>query len=131
MSSPFLSIDEYETVCKYVCMVDKTTKNFPITPRPGYIIVTPKEQEQNQQFIVATDEKERNDTGTVVAVGEKIPYEQSPEFMQHPPCSVGDIIIFRKWGTTEYKMPDGKTVRFVAFKDVLGTAHEPRTSNGN
>ncbi len=92
-------------------------KSEQIKPLAGYALIKPEEAvEKTASGIYLPDNaQERPAKGKVVAVGGPIIH---PKHEENPQFSVGDIVIYKKWGGDEIKI-DGNEYKIVKFEDVM------------
>jgi len=92
-------------------------KSIKIKPLAGYALVKPEESEEKTAagLYLPDNAQERPARGTVVAVGAAIKHPQHEEKAQF---SVGDLVIYKKWGGDELKL-DGQEYKLVKFEDVM------------
>lgn len=88
-----------------------------LKPLAGYALVKPEEAvEKTASGIYLPDNaQERPAKGKVVAVGSPIKHPEHEEAAQF---SIGDIVIYKKWGGDELKL-DGEEYKLVKFEDVM------------
>lgn len=92
-----------------------------LKPTAGYILVEPvAAQKKTAAGIYLPDSHdEKPQQAKVLAVGAD---EITDSGAKRPaPCSVGDTIIYKKWGGNEVKLglTDKDEILFIEFKDVL------------
>ena len=83
------------------------------------VIVKPQEEEETQygSIVVPDLGKDRNEHGTVVAVG---PGSKNEDGKLTPmDVKVGDVVLFGKWSGTEVKI-DGKEYSIMKESDIMG-----------
>src|SRR5205809_511194 len=90
-----------------------------LAPSPGVIITSPTSIQPKGNFTVAANAAEKDQLGTVLAVGDPIPYESNPTILRKTHVKIGDIIHHKTWGAEPYTMPDGRRIRHIRFEDVL------------
>lgn len=88
-----------------------------VKPLAGYALIKPLEAEMKTAsgILLPDTAQEKPAQGKVVAVGatKKHPnHEEKAEF------SVGDTVIYKKWGGDEIKL-DGQDYKIVKFDDVM------------
>ncbi len=88
-----------------------------IKPLAGYALVKPEEAvEKTASGIYLPDNaQERPAKGRVVAVGSPIKH---PEHTEAAQFSVGDTVIYKKWGGDEIKL-ESEEFKLVKFEDVM------------
>ncbi len=88
-----------------------------LQPLAGYALVKPEEAaEKTVSGIYLPDNaQERPAQGKVVSVGAPIKH---PEHEEKAQFSVGDTVIYKKWGGDEIKL-DGQEFKLVKFEDVM------------
>lgn len=80
---------------------------------PGILLIEPVEPAKEVGGIYRPDsDKQKSQEGKVLAVGSST---KDREVF----CKIDDIVIYRQWTGTEYKM-NGKTYLFLQFEDVRG-----------
>jgi chaperonin GroES len=93
-------------------------KDFKLKPLDDRIIVKPGEAEETTAsgLVIPDTAKEKPVIGTVVAVGpgkfedgQRVPTD----------VSVGDTVIYSKYGGTEWKDTDGTEYQILSARDVL------------
>lgn len=86
-------------------------------PTPGYILVEPaKSQKQTSSGLYLPDSHdEQLQHGAVLAIGSSI-YDDGKEIVA--PASVGDQVVFKKWGGNEVKIGDIE-YQILKFEDIL------------
>jgi len=91
-----------------------------LKPSAGYLLIEPEESvKKTASGIVLPDShEEKPSKGKVLAVGPSIDCDCEDKCNRKPPCKVGDIVIYKKWGGNEYKVEE-KEYLFVEFKDIL------------
>lgn len=90
-----------------------------ITPAAGYVLVEPaKAQKQTSSGIYLPDShEEKPQYGTVVAVGADALVDGQKV---SSPVKVGDTVIYKKWGGSEFKIAETE-YQFFKFEDLLAT----------
>jgi chaperonin GroES len=95
-------------------------KDFKLKPLEDRIIVQPSEAEETTAsgLVIPDTAKEKPVVGTVVAVG---PGKFSEDGSTRVPVdvSVGDLVIYSKYGGTEWKDTDGSEFQILSARDVL------------
>jgi len=88
-----------------------------IHPVAGYILVEPKKKDKTTASgIVLTDTHEdKPQEGVVLAIGSPI-LQDKQEI--NPPCTVGDVVVYREWGGKEYKENDVELL-LLKFDDIM------------
>lgn len=92
-------------------------RSIKINPLAGYALVKPEESEEKTAsgLYLPENAQERPARGTVVAVGAPVKH---PEHEEKAQFSVGDLVIYKKWGGDELKV-DGQDYKLVKFDDVM------------
>ncbi len=91
-----------------------------LLPAPGYVLLEPAEAETKTSsgiYLPDNAKAEKPQKGKVVAVGE--PEITDSGKTKVSPAKVGDQVIYKKWGGSEYK-DNGKEYLFTKFEDILG-----------
>jgi chaperonin GroES len=95
-------------------------KNFKLKPLEDRIIVQPSEAEETTAsgLVIPDTAKEKPVVGTVVAVG---PGKFNEEGSARVPVdvAVGDLVVYSKYGGTEWKDTDGTEFQILSARDVL------------
>ncbi len=103
-------------------MATKQVKLNQIKPSAGYVLIKPEQEEKRTASGIVlpdTHEGERPQQGQVVAVGGEQLHESGK--LVSAPCQVGEVVIYKKWGGNEYKLPGTEEeYMFVKFEDVMG-----------
>jgi len=92
-----------------------------IQPTAGYVLIEPEEamKKTTSGIVLPESHDEKPQKGKVLAVG---PAENcgcgESKCEVKPPCKVGDLVIYKKWGGNEYKV-DEKELMFIKFEDIL------------
>lgn len=92
-----------------------------IRPTAGYVLIEPQEavRQTSSGIVLPESHDEKPQKGKVLAVG---PAENcgcgDKRCKCEPPCKVGDMVIYKKWGGSEYKVGD-KELMFIKFEDIL------------
>jgi chaperonin GroES len=94
------------------------TKKINLVPTAGYVLIEPEEAATRTSsgiYLPETATGEKPQKGKIIAVG-------APEITQNgekeSPANVGDMVVYKKWGGSEYKQ-DGKEYLFSKFEDIL------------
>lgn len=93
------------------------SKTLKIKPLAGYALIKPEAAEEKTAsgIYLPDNAQERPAKGKVVAVGGPIKH---PEHEEKAEFSVGDLVIYKKWGGDELKL-DGEEFKLVKFDDVM------------
>lgn len=93
------------------------SKTLKIKPLSGYALIKPEAAEEKTAsgIYLPDNAQERPAKGKVVAVGGPIKH---PEHEEKAEFSVGDLVIYKKWGGDELKL-DGDEFKLVKFDDVM------------
>jgi chaperonin GroES len=94
--------------------------DFRIRPLGDRVVVKPAEREEKTKggiFLPDTATKERPQEGTILAVGEGRRDDKGELIPMS--VSVGDKVLFAKYGGTEFKIDDEEYL-ILAEKDILG-----------
>ena len=95
-------------------------KDFKLKPLEDRIIVQPIEAEETTAsgLVIPDTAKEKPVVGTVVAVG---PGKFNEEGTARVPVdvAVGDLVVYSKYGGTEWKDTDGTEFQILSARDVL------------
>ncbi|MFV1916902.1 MAG: co-chaperone GroES [Patescibacteria group bacterium] len=89
-----------------------------LKPTAGYLVIEPMEAKTKTDSGIYLPEsaEEKPQKGRVLAIG---PDEITEQGTKRPsPVSVGDIVIYKKWGGNEVKV-EGKEYLFSKFEDIL------------
>ena len=89
-----------------------------LKPTAGYLVIEPLEAQKRTDSGIYLPEsaEEKPQKGRVIAVG---PDETTEQGIKKPsPASVGDVVIYKKWGGNEVKI-EGKEYLFSKFEDIL------------
>ena len=88
-----------------------------IAPLPGYVLVEPAEVQSKTSsgIYVATENQEKPQYGTVVAIGDDVMIEGAKVVA---PVKKGTTVVFKKWGGTEFKVGEVE-YQFLKFEDLL------------
>lgn len=93
----------------------------PIAARNTIVVKPLKLQDINQGIFVAATEKEKNAlVGSVVEVG---PIGKDTELPFEKPISVGDKLLYRQYGSTNFII-GGSEYAFVGVADIVGRIEE-------
>lgn len=98
--------------------------DFRIRPLADRIVVKPADREEKTKsgiFLPDTATRERPMEGTVLAIGEGRLDDQGKRIPVA--VTVGDRVLFTKYGGTEYKVDDVEYL-ILAEKDILGIIAE-------
>ncbi len=89
-----------------------------IFPAPGYILLEPQKKETTTAsgIVLPENQQEKTQSGKVISVGDT--YQTDSGFKKESPCKVGNVVVFKEWGGTEYKSAD-KIYLLVKFDDIL------------
>lgn len=93
------------------------SKSIKIKPLAGYALIRPEESEEKTAsgLYLPDNAQERPARGVVVAVGAVVKH---PDHEEKAQFSVGDLVIYKKWGGDELKL-DGQEFKLVKFDDVM------------
>lgn len=96
----------------------QTNSKLGIRPLMGYILVEPMEAETMTASGIVLPEtaQEKPAQGTVVAIGDDLLLESGK--IMKAPVSVGDKVVYRKWGGDEIKIA-GVEYKLVKFDDLM------------
>ncbi len=89
-----------------------------LKPSAGYILLEPEEQQKQTAsgiYLPETASADKPQMGKVLAHG---PAALQDGKEVKSPASVGDRVIYKKWGGNEVKL-EGKEYLFVKFEDIL------------
>ena len=89
-----------------------------LKPTAGYVLIEPEEavKKTSSGIVLPESHDEKPQKGKVLAVG---PAEKCDKDCQcKPPCKVGDVVIYKKWGGNEYKVEE-KELMFIKFEDIM------------
>jgi chaperonin GroES len=88
-----------------------------LKPTAGYVLVEPAEKEKQTAsgIILAVDDSEKPQYGTVLAVGGAI-YDDGKEIKA--PVKVADKVVYKKWGGNDVTI-DEVEYQFLKFEDIL------------
>lgn len=89
-----------------------------VKPTAGYLLIEPTEAvKQTSSGIVLPDSHdEKPQVGKVLAVGSDEILEGNGK--RSAPCSIGNLVVYKKWGGNEYKVED-KEYMFIKFEDIM------------
>ncbi|MDH5533181.1 MAG: co-chaperone GroES [Candidatus Pacebacteria bacterium] len=89
-----------------------------ISPLAGYVLVEPAENvtQTKSGIYIPGNDSEKPQHGTVIAVGDSI-WESGVKEISCP-VKVGAKVIYKKWGTNEFKVGDTELM-FIKFEDLL------------
>lgn len=90
-----------------------------IAPTAGYILIEPYEAPEKTAgglYLPETANAEKPQKGKVISVGANEVTDSGKKKVA--PAKVGNIVIYKKWGGSEYK-ENGKEYLFVKFEDIL------------
>jgi len=89
-----------------------------LKPTAGYLVIEPLEAQTRTDSGIYLPEsvEEKPQKGRVIAVGSDETTEQG--IKKPSPASVGDVVIYKKWGGNEVKI-EGKEYLFSKFEDIL------------
>ena len=93
-----------------------------ITPLPGYILVEPKKLEKKTEsgIVLPDSHEEKTQQGKVIAVGGT--YISDYGTKKEAPCKVGDSVVYKEWGGSEYKDQD-KDLMLLKYEDIMAIIH--------
>jgi len=102
-------------------MTSKTKKASKVNlqPTPGYVLIEPQEAQQKTDsgiYLPDSAEGEKPLKGKVLAVGKDEITDSG--IKKTSPVTVGDIVIYKKWGGSEVKI-SGVEYLFAKFEDIL------------
>ncbi len=90
-----------------------------LKPTAGYVLIEPEEavKKTSSGIVLPESHDEKPQKGKVLAVG---PAEDcgDKKCLCKPPCKVGDIVIYKKWGGNEYNL-DSRELMFIKFEDIM------------
>lgn len=93
-----------------------------LKPMAGYVLVEPTEKEDvtKSGIFLPTDDKEKPQTGTILAIGAA---NCDGGACEHCHCGeldakVGDQVVYKRWGGNEVKIGDVE-YQFLKFEDIL------------
>lgn len=89
-----------------------------ITPASGYILVEPKKLEKKTEsgIVLPDSHEEKTQQGKVIAVGSSLVTDYGTK--KESPCKVGDHVVYKEWGGSEYKDGD-KEYMLLKFEDIM------------
>jgi chaperonin GroES len=95
-------------------------KNFKLKPLDDRIIVKPGEAEETTAsgLVIPDTAKEKPVVGSVVAVGPG-KFNEHGDGRVPVDVSVGDTVIYSKYGGTEWKDADGTEYQILSARDIL------------
>lgn len=95
-------------------------KEFSLKPLEDRIAVHPSEEEEmtSSGIVIPDTAKEKPVMGTVVAVGPG-KFNEGGDARVPVDVSVGDTVIYSKYGGTEWKGNDGIEYQILSARDVL------------
>jgi len=89
-----------------------------LKPTAGYVLIEPEEavKKTSSGIVLPESHDEKPQKGKVLAVG---PAEKGDKDCQcKPPCKVGEVVVYKKWGGNEYKVGE-KELMFIKFEDIM------------
>ncbi len=88
-----------------------------LKPAAGFVLVEPAKQDKKTSsgIYLPDSHSEKPQYGTVLSVGEST---QSHGDKINSPASVGDIVVYKKWGGNEMEI-EGTEYQFLKFEDIL------------
>lgn len=89
-----------------------------IVPLAGYVVVEPVEAQKQTAsgIILPTSNEEKPQMGEVIAISKTYTTEHGT--MISCPVSVGDKVLYKKWGGNEVKV-EGKELQVLKFEDLI------------
>ncbi|HQM16147.1 MAG TPA: co-chaperone GroES [Candidatus Woesebacteria bacterium] len=96
----------------------KAIKPSELKPNLGYVLVEPVQTEAKTAsglYLPESDE-EKPQQGKVLACGGSV-WENGVKEIKCP-VSVGDVVIYKKWGGNDFKLDDVE-YQFLKFDDIL------------
>lgn len=89
-----------------------------LIPSAGYLLIEPLNAETKTAsgIYLPDNVSEKPQKGKILAVGEAEITESGVN--RNPPCKIGDIVIYKKWGGNEVKI-ESKEYLFSKFEDIL------------
>ncbi len=89
-----------------------------IKPMPGYVLVEPAKPEKvtSSGIYLPDSHEEKAQHGVVVSVGADTTDEKGNKVVS--PVRKGDVVIYKKWGGSEFKVGDIE-YQFFKFEDVI------------
>ncbi len=93
-----------------------------ITPAPGYVLVEPKKSEKTTSsgIVLPDSHEEKTQQGKVISVGSTLVTDYGTK--KEAPCQVGDSVVYKEWGGSEYKDQD-KDYMLLKFEDIMAIIH--------
>jgi co-chaperonin GroES (HSP10) len=93
-----------------------------VRPAPGYIIVQPDEilKQTSSGLFLPDRDGERQNVGTVMAVGVKVPIPNSRSRFFEPPVSVGERVLYKRMAGADIEINNG-SCKLMLFSDILAT----------
>ncbi len=109
-------------------MTDLTVAS--IQPLPGYVLVEPAEtlKKTASGLYLSENSSEKPSYGVVLAVGDSI-WESGVREVSAP-VTVGQTVIYKKWGGNEFKIGDTE-YQFLKFEDVLAVVEPVKPVSKN
>lgn len=93
-----------------------------LKPAAGYVLIEPQEavKKTSSGIVLPESHDEKPQKGKVLAIGpaEKCNCGCGKDCKNDPPCKVGDVVIYKKWGGNEYKIEE-KELMFIKFEDIM------------
>jgi chaperonin GroES len=92
-----------------------------LKPTAGYVLIEPEEavKQTASGIVLPESHDEKPQKGKVLAVGpEGFCGCGDSKTKCEPPCKVGDVVVYKKWGGNEYKVGD-KEYMFIKFEDIM------------
>ncbi len=96
-----------------------------LKPTAGYLLIEPLEKEVKTVSGIYLPENagEKPQKGKVLAMGPTLCACEDCKCSDckcenEAPCKVGDIVLYKKWGTNDVKI-EGKEYMFVKLEDIL------------
>jgi len=89
-----------------------------LKPTAGYVLVEPAEKEKQTAsgIILAIDDSEKPQYGTVLAVGDSV-WESGVKEIKAP-VKIADKVVYKKWGGNDVTI-DETEYQFLKFEDIL------------
>lgn len=99
-------------------MKKQNSKYANIKPAAGYLLIEPEEIERQTSsgIVLPESHDEKPQKGKVLAIGPDEITDSGKTIKS--PCTVGDEVVYKKWGGNEYKIDD-KELLFIKFEDIL------------
>ena len=97
------------------------SKKVNLKPTAGYVLIEPQEavKQTSSGIVLPESHDEKPQKGKVLAVGPKETCGcGDSKCVKESPCKVGEIVIYKKWGGSEYKIDD-KEYMFIKFEDII------------